>query len=210
MIRVRGCCGVWLDFGTFIALPLTSGRCPADRGAALSAEVKGRCAADMPSFRHRSAVVSAVVPHRFHTPASKTRARPHAAQYPAYRGPVFGPVFAWRNRRAFVWFSVLRFDLGVPNPTFLAFCRRQARQPAPARSSAHRPASSARRTATRAELKQRIAAWEWISRSRCCSRAEITGIPFGTAAKNNSSARHKKPPVFASKTRKPHHTKFPT
>ena len=29
-----------------------------------------------------------------------------------------GPAFAWRNRRAFVWLSVLRFELGVPNPTF--------------------------------------------------------------------------------------------
>ena len=60
-----------------------------------------------------------------HTPASKIRAWPHAAQQPAYRGPVFGPAFAWRHRRAFdaafVWFSVLRFELGVPNPTtFLA------------------------------------------------------------------------------------------
>ena len=78
------------------------------------------------------------------TPASKTRARPRAAQYTAHRGPAFGLVFAWRNRRAFVWLSVLRFELGVPNPTFLAFFR-QARQPAPARSSAHQPASSARR-----------------------------------------------------------------
>ena len=45
--------------------------------------------------------------------------------------PHIGPAFAWRNRRAFVWFSVLRFELGVPNPIVLAFCH-QARQPAPA------------------------------------------------------------------------------
>ena len=65
------------------------------------------------------------------TRGSKMRARPRAAQYPAYRGPVLDPVFAWRNRRVFVWFSVLRFELGVPNPFFGAFCR-QARQPASA------------------------------------------------------------------------------
>ena len=57
-----------------------------------------------------------------YTPASKMRARPCAAQYPAHRGPVFGPAFAWRHRRAFVWFSVSRFKHGVPNPFFLAFC----------------------------------------------------------------------------------------
>ena len=65
------------------------------------------------------------------TPASKMRARPRAAQYPAYQGPVLSLAFEWRNRRAFTWLSVLRFELGVPNPTFLAFCR-QARQPVPA------------------------------------------------------------------------------
>ena len=46
------------------------------------------------------------------------RARPRAAQYPAYRGPVLGSAFAWRNRRAFTWFSVLRFELGESNPIF--------------------------------------------------------------------------------------------
>ena len=59
------------------------------------------------------------------------RARPRAAQYPAYRGPVLAPpAFAWRNRRAFAWFSVLRFELGVPNPTFFwRFAAKRDSQP---------------------------------------------------------------------------------
>ena len=40
------------------------------------------------------------------TPGSKMRARPRAGRYSAYEGPVLGPAFAWRNRRAFVWFIV--------------------------------------------------------------------------------------------------------
>ena len=50
------------------------------------------------------------------TPGSKTRARPRAAQYPAYRGPVFGPAFEWRDRRAVVWFSVLRLGTRGAQP----------------------------------------------------------------------------------------------
>ena len=45
------------------------------------------------------------------------RARPHAGRYWGFSGPVLGPAFAGRNRRAFVWFTVLRFGLQVPNPT---------------------------------------------------------------------------------------------
>ena len=62
------------------------------------------------------------------TPASKMRARPRSEQFPAYRGPVLGPAFAWRNRRALTWFSVLRFELGLPKPTFWRFAAKRDSQ----------------------------------------------------------------------------------
>ena len=65
----------------------------------------------------------------YNTTGSKMRARPRAAQYPAYRGLVLGPVFEWRNRRAFTWFSVLRVELGEPNPNFWRFAAKRDSQP---------------------------------------------------------------------------------
>ena len=90
------------------------------------------------------------IPHsNGHTRGSKTRACPRAGRYSGFRGPVFGPAFAGRNRRAFVWFSFFRLELGVPNPIFLCVLPPSA-PTSRACSSAHQPVSLTRRMATRA------------------------------------------------------------
>ena len=65
----------------------------------------------------------------FDTPASKMRARPRAAKYPAYVGPVFGPAFTWRNRRAFFWFRFCGSNSGCPTQLFWRFAAKRDSQP---------------------------------------------------------------------------------
>ena len=64
-------------------------------------------------------------------PASKIRARPRAAQYPAYRRPVFGRHLNGVTGALLSGFRFCGLNSGCPTHFFLAFCR-QARQPAPA------------------------------------------------------------------------------
>ena len=58
---------------------------------------------DLPSFVD-------VVAQEADTPASKIRTPQRTGMYVAHRGPVLVAQFLEPNRRAFVWFSVLRFE----------------------------------------------------------------------------------------------------
>ena len=126
--------------GSKIRTPPHEGQYPADRASVLR-----------PAFKLFHGETSALLSG--YTPASEMRARPRAAcgRVPCH---AVAPCSDRHLQRATTgallsfWFSALRFELGVPNPTFLASCRQalsQARQSTPPRvkfgASAHQPAS---------------------------------------------------------------------